>query len=41
LFNDYSSEEIAELEAVLVRLRKAVTAARNEETESLADETDE
>ena len=41
LFNDYSSEEIAELEAALGRLRKAVIAARNEETESLADETDE
>jgi DNA-binding MarR family transcriptional regulator len=41
IFNDYSPEDIATLEATLLRLRKAVIAARSDESEPLADETDE
>jgi DNA-binding MarR family transcriptional regulator len=41
IFNDYSPEDIATLEATLLRLRKAVVAARSDESEPLADETDE
>ncbi len=39
LFNNYSPEDITVLEAVLVRLRKAIIAARSDECEKLADET--
>jgi len=41
LFNNYSPEDISTLEAVLVRLREAVIAARSEGGEKLADETNE
>ncbi|MFZ2312732.1 MAG: MarR family transcriptional regulator [Methylobacter sp.] len=41
IFNDYSPEDIATLEATLLRLRKAVIAARTEGSEPLANETDE
>ena len=41
LFNNYSPEDITTLEAVLVRLREAVIAARSEGGEKLADETNE
>jgi len=41
LFNDYSPEDIATLEAVLLRLQKAITAARTEGTENIDDETNE
>jgi DNA-binding MarR family transcriptional regulator len=39
LFNDYSPEDIATLEAVLVRLYKTIIAARSDEGEKLVDET--
>jgi len=39
--NDYSPEDIATLEAVLVRLREAVIAARSDGSEKLDDETNE
>ena len=41
LFNDYSSDDIANLENVLVRLREAVIATRSNGSEVLADETNE
>lgn len=37
IFNDYSPEDIATLEAALVRLREAVTAARGGKGEESAD----
>jgi DNA-binding MarR family transcriptional regulator len=39
LFNDYSPEDIATLEAVLVRLYKTIIATRSDEGEKLVDET--
>ena len=39
LFNNYSPEDIAALEAVLVRLREAVISARSNGSEKLDDET--
>ncbi|MDI1291153.1 MAG: MarR family transcriptional regulator [Methylobacter sp.] len=41
IFNDYSPEDIATLEATLLRLRKAVIAARSNESEQLVEETDQ
>jgi len=41
LFNDYSSDDIANLENVLVRLREAVIATRSNGSEVLVDETNE
>jgi len=41
LFNDYSPDDIANLENVLVRLREAVIATRSNGSEVLADETNE
>ncbi|WP_432742928.1 MarR family transcriptional regulator [Methylobacter sp. G7] len=41
IFTDYSPEDIATLEATLLRLRKAVIAARSDESEQLAEETDQ
>jgi DNA-binding MarR family transcriptional regulator len=41
LFNDYSPDDIAALEAVLVRLREAVIAARSAGSEKLDDETND
>jgi len=41
LFNDYSPDDIANLENVLVRLREAVIATRSNRSEVLADETNE
>jgi len=41
LFNDYSPEDIAILEAVLVRLREAVIAARSDGSEKFDEETNE
>jgi DNA-binding MarR family transcriptional regulator len=40
IFNNYSPEDIATLEAALLRLRKAVIAARSDGGVGLADETD-
>jgi DNA-binding MarR family transcriptional regulator len=41
LFNDYSPDDIANLENVLVRLREAVIATRSNGSEVLVDETNE
>lgn len=41
LFNDYSPEEIAALEAALVRLHQATIAARGNGTETFTDEAEE
>ncbi|MFA6052716.1 MAG: MarR family transcriptional regulator [Methylobacter sp.] len=41
IFNDYSPEDIAALEAALLRLHEAVITARNDKSEQLADETGE
>lgn len=41
IFNDYSPEDIETLEATLLRLRKAVIAARSDGSERLAEETDQ
>jgi len=41
IFTDYSPEDIATLEATLLRLRKAVIAARSDGSERLVEETDQ
>jgi DNA-binding MarR family transcriptional regulator len=41
IFNDYSPEEVENLEAALLRLHKTVTALRSEDSGKLADETDD
>jgi DNA-binding MarR family transcriptional regulator len=41
IFNDYSPEDVKNLEAALLRLHETVTALRSNGSGTLADETDE